>query len=92
MNLFRIALSNLPYPATPVESVILAEQAIAQAALAGSGLVCFPECFVPGYRAPGKAVPPHDPEFLERAWATVSAAARVANAPSRSPSSAWNRE
>jgi len=78
MNLFRIALANLPYPATPVESVILAEQAIAQAALAGSGLVCFPECFVPGYRAPGKAVPPHDPEFLERAWATVSAAARKA--------------
>jgi len=78
MNLFRIALANLPYPATPAESLVLAEEAIAQAALAGAALVCFPECFVPGYRAPGKGVPPHDPDFLERAWATVSAAARKA--------------
>jgi predicted amidohydrolase len=78
MNLLRIALANLPYPATPAESMVLAEEAIAQAALAGAALVCFPECFVPGYRAQGKDVPPHDPEFLERAWATVSAAARKA--------------
>jgi predicted amidohydrolase len=37
--------------------------------------VCFPECFVPGYRAPGKGVPPPDPAFLERARSAVAAAA-----------------
>ena len=33
MSTVRIALANLPYPATPDESVVLAEEAIAQAAL-----------------------------------------------------------
>ena len=58
--------------------MVLAEAAIARAAVEGAGLVCFPECFIPGYRAPGKPVPPHDPAFLERAWAAVAAAARRA--------------
>ena len=35
----------------------------------------FPECFVPGYRAPGKHVPPPDAAFLDRAWSAVSRAA-----------------
>jgi len=69
MTTFRIALANLPYPSTPAEAVSLAEQAIAQAATEGAALACFPECFIPGYRAPGKPVPPHDPAFMERAWA-----------------------
>ncbi len=76
--MFRIALANLRFPATPAESVSLAEQAVAQAGKEGAGIVCFPECFVPGYRAPGKAVPPPDPAFLERAWSTISAAAAKA--------------
>jgi len=78
MTTFRIALANLPYPPTPADAVSLAEQAIAQAAVEGAALVCFPECFIPGYRAPGKPVPPHDPTFMERAWADVGAAARRA--------------
>jgi predicted amidohydrolase len=44
----------------------------------GAGLIGFPECFVPGYRV-GKAVPPPDPVFLERAWSAVAAAAEKAN-------------
>ncbi|HEV2387569.1 MAG TPA: nitrilase-related carbon-nitrogen hydrolase [Candidatus Acidoferrales bacterium] len=56
MNAFRIALANLRFPATPEESVPLAEQAIAQAADERAALICFPECFVPGYRAKGKPV------------------------------------
>lgn len=75
MSTFRIALANLPYPASPAEAVTLAEQAIAHARSEGAGLVCFPECFIPGYRAQGKTVPPHDPAFFERAWAAVGAAA-----------------
>jgi predicted amidohydrolase len=78
MSTFRIALANLPFPATPAESVALAEQAIAQAAVEGAALICFPECFIPGYRAPGKPVPPHDPVFLARAWSAVAAAAAKA--------------
>jgi predicted amidohydrolase len=74
MNLFRIALANFRFPATREESVTLAESAIHEASLAGAGLIAFPECFVPGYRAPGKHVLPPDPAFLEHAWRTVAAA------------------
>jgi predicted amidohydrolase len=78
MKMFRIALANIPFPATPDESVSLAEQAIAQAAVEQAGLVCFPECFVPGYRI-GKQAPPPDPLFLERAWRAITAAAAKAS-------------
>src|SRR5579863_7273632 len=78
MNTFRIALANIRFPATPEESVTLAEQAIVQASLEGVGLICFPECFMPGYRGMGKAPPPPDPAFLESAWSTIAAAARKA--------------
>ena len=79
MNTFRIALANIRFPATPKESVTLAEQAIAQASLERAGLICFPECFTPGYRGMGKAPPPPDPAFLERAWSAIAAAAAKAN-------------
>lgn len=79
MRPFRIALANLQFPATPDESVRLAEQAIADAAHERADLVCFPECFVPGYRAPGKRIPRPDPAFLERAWSSVAAAAGKAD-------------
>jgi predicted amidohydrolase len=79
MSLFRIALANLPYPASPDESVTLVTDAIAQAAAAHAGIVCFPECFIPGYRGLGKVPPPPDDAFLEHAWSTVAAAAGKAN-------------
>jgi len=79
MKPFRIALANLRFPSTAEESVVLAEQAITQASRERAGIVCFPECFVPGYRAVGKQVPPPDPVFLERAWGTIAAAAAKAN-------------
>jgi len=79
MILFRIALANLRFPATPEESIALAEGGIAQAAADGARLICFPECFVPGYRGMGKIVPPHDPAFLDRAWSTIAAAAAKAH-------------
>ncbi len=73
--MFRIALANLRFPATPEESVTLAENAIAEASSEKASIVCFPECYVPGYRAPGKPVPPPDPAFLDRAWSSIAAAA-----------------
>jgi predicted amidohydrolase len=74
MNRCRIALANIRFPATPDESVALAERAIEQAAIAGAEVVCFPECYVPGYRAPGKRVPPPDRDFLEAAWSSIASA------------------
>src|SRR5213078_1549144 len=44
-----------------------------------AGLICFPECFVPGYRLMGKVVPPPNQAFLERAWSTIAAAAGKAD-------------
>src|SRR5882757_4157230 len=75
MSPCRIALANLPFPTTPEESVAQAEQAIAQASLEGAQLICFPECFIPGYRGMGKSPQPPDAQFLERAWSAVAAAA-----------------
>jgi predicted amidohydrolase len=77
--MFRIALANIRFPATPDESVTLAEQAIAKASIERAGIICFPECFVPGYRGMGKTVPPPDPAFLERAWSATAAAAAKAD-------------
>jgi predicted amidohydrolase len=79
MSTFRIALANIRFPATPDESVTLVEQVIAQACAERVGIICFPECFVPGYRLSGKSVPPPDPAFLERAWSAVGSAAAKAN-------------
>jgi predicted amidohydrolase len=79
MDEIRIALANLRFPGSPEESIALAEQAIARASSEGADLLCFPECFIPGYRAPGKAVPPPDPKFLGRAWSTIAATAGKAN-------------
>jgi predicted amidohydrolase len=75
MSTVRIALANLRFPASPEESIELAEQAIDEAAIKGAGLICFPECFVPGYRGLGKQVPPPDSAFLDRAWLAIAAAA-----------------
>lgn len=79
MHTFRIALANLRFPATPEESVTLAEGAIAQASSEGACIVCFPECYTPGYRAKGKRMPPPDAAFLERAWCDIASAAAKAN-------------
>lgn len=74
----RIALANLPFPATPEHSVRLAEAAVAEAGRERADVICFPECFVPGYRI-GKKVAPPDAVFLERAWSAIAAAAARAD-------------
>lgn len=79
MSTVRIALANLRYAASPDESVALAEDAIARAGLEGAKIICFPECYVPGYRGLGNSPPPPDPAFLERAWGGVAQAAAKAS-------------
>jgi predicted amidohydrolase len=78
MGIVRIALANIRIPATPKESLDLAKTAVAEAGRRGALVVCFPECYVPGYRWPGQTVTP-DPEFLEGALADVAAAAKAAD-------------
>lgn len=78
MNSVRIALANIRVPSTPEESVELATAAVAEAGRRGTQVVCFPECYVPGYRWPGRSSAPPDPVFLDRAWAAVASSARDA--------------
>ena len=76
---FRLALATVPFAGTPDESVLIAQRAIADAAAQGAELVCFPECYVPGYRWPGRPLAPPDPVFLERSWASIAATAAEGN-------------
>ncbi len=78
MSTIRIALANLRAPATPEDSVLLATAAVAEAGRLGALIICFPECFVPGYRWPGTTTPAPDPAFLERARNDVAVAASAA--------------
>jgi predicted amidohydrolase len=78
MTSIRIALANLRFPETPDASVRFAEEAIGEASKKGAAVLCFPECFVPGYRAQGKQVPPPDAKFLEDAWSRIAVASREA--------------
>ncbi len=57
-RIVRIALANLPYPESPDASVVRACNAAAEAGAMGATILCFPECYVPGYRAPDKTWPP----------------------------------
>ena len=74
----RIALANLRVPTSADESVQLAVSAVADAGRQAAAVICFPECFVPGYRWPGHRGPAPDSAFLEQAWATVANAASAA--------------
>ncbi|HKG62398.1 MAG TPA: nitrilase-related carbon-nitrogen hydrolase [Pyrinomonadaceae bacterium] len=78
MNTYRIALANIRFPKSREESVTLAEEAIAEASTERADVICFPECFVPGYRGMNKEVLPPDPVFLERAWSNIASAAASA--------------
>jgi predicted amidohydrolase len=71
----RLALANIRFPETPAAAVALATAAIEEAGRRDAAIICFPECFVPGYRGLGKTPPPPDVGFLERAWRTIAQAA-----------------
>lgn len=79
MATVRLALANLPSATTPAASVTNATDAIDEAARRGAAVICFPECYVPGYRTAAKALPPPDVAFLTQAWEAVAAAAGAAN-------------
>ena len=75
MTPYRIALAAPAVPPDRDAAVNAAIAAVGEAGRAGAGVVCFPECFVPGYRVQRTPVPPLDGGFLEEAWDAVAAAA-----------------
>ncbi len=75
----RIALANIPPPADPDDSIARAVAAIADAGRQQATIVCFPECYVPGYRTGSHPGLPPDAAFLDRAYAAISAAAAAAD-------------
>jgi predicted amidohydrolase len=79
MSTVRLALASLPYPASPDDAVTRVEAAIAAAGASAADLVCFGECYVPGYRGLGHRPPPLESAYLESAWARVAGAAGRAN-------------
>lgn len=79
MPTVRLALANLPFPASPAASVTDAVAAIAEAGRAGARVVCFPENFIPGYRTASRHMAPPEPAFLEDTWRQVAAAAGAAD-------------
>lgn len=75
---YRIALATLPFPADAAEALSRCLAAIAEAARAGALALCFPECYLPGYRDPALGLPPPDARTLEAAWNAVAGATRRA--------------
>jgi len=78
MATVRLALANLPFPASPAASVTDAVAAIGEAGRAGARVVAFPENFIPGYRTASRGMAPPDAAFLDDAWRHVADAAGAA--------------
>lgn len=72
----KIALAQVRPARSARESVEVAVEAVERAA--GCAVICFPECYVPGYRGLGYDVGPPDAAWLEHAWRAVAEAARRA--------------
>ncbi|MGB0580117.1 MAG: nitrilase-related carbon-nitrogen hydrolase, partial [Limisphaerales bacterium] len=66
----RIGLANLRPGETRDESLQLALEAMSAAKEQAADIICFPECYVPGYRTEDSTMPVEAP-WLEQAWATI---------------------
>lgn len=78
MTVVRIALANIARAATADGSVDAAVTALKEAAAREATVVCFPECYVPGYRWPGTDQSPPDQDFLDHALRTIADATATA--------------
>lgn len=70
----RIALANTRSPSTPEESLEIVLETMVEASAGAAAIICFPECFVPGYRIGGTATKP-DQDWLNYAWTMIDAKA-----------------
>lgn len=78
MATVRLALANLPFPDDHDDAVRRACAAVEAAGEAGALVVCFPECYVPGYRTTDRPGVPPTAAALDDAATRVAAAARAA--------------
>ena len=71
----RIGLANIRPAESRDESVERVLKAMASAKEQAADIVCFPECYVPGYRTVDSTMPV-DADWLEQAWATIDRRAK----------------
>lgn len=76
-KMVRIALANLRFPDSPEQAVAKTVESIKAASDENTTLVCFPECYLPGYRLLNRKVSYVSKEFLEGAWKRVREAAAI---------------
>ncbi len=74
----RIALANVRPPKDRDDSLAMVLQSIKEASDNGARIVCFPECFLPGYRI-GNGDQAVDQDWLDQAWRTVDEKAAECN-------------
>jgi predicted amidohydrolase len=74
----RIGVASTPLTATLEEAVPAAVAAVEEAGRRGAGIVCLPECAVPGHRCQERFVPELTGDALDAAIGDVAAAARRA--------------
>lgn len=81
MPTVRIALANVCPATSRDEAVAKVLESVREASASDAAIVCFPECYVPGYRiaAPAASVPAPDESWLDAAWAKIDAQARESN-------------
>lgn len=71
----RIGLANIRPAANRDESVHLVLEALDAARNLNADIICFPECYVPGYRVVGTTTPV-DADWLKAAWDAIDQRAR----------------
>lgn len=79
MSHVRIALANLPFPSTASDAAERVTKAVREAAAGGCTIVCFPECYLPGYRGLGYTPEQLDQAALEQAWTEIAETAKESN-------------
>ncbi len=71
ISTIRVALANTRVPLNRQDSLEIVLKAMETASHGGAGLVCFPECILPGYRIGTTEMP--DQAWLDGAWAVIDA-------------------
>ncbi len=78
MRPHRIALANIPFPRSPEDALERVRGAVIAAGEEGARIVCFPECYLPGYRGYPRPIAHVDQAWLEAAWTSVAEVAKRA--------------
>jgi predicted amidohydrolase len=74
MPTIRVALANTRFPSTREESLEIVLETMKAASGGAASIICFPECFVPGYRI-GTTDSLPDQNWLDRVWSIIDATA-----------------